>query len=120
MRNLETISHKGKSIYLLDLSGANPGDVVEITEAAHKKIAASPPKSVLMLTDVTDAVYTNVSSTAIKDFSSKNTPYVKASAVVGADGLRAVLLQAVAAITKREIKTFKTRQEAMDWLVIHN
>lgn len=117
MRNLETIQHKGKSIFVLDLSSANSGDVKEITEAAHSKIASVPPKSALILTDVTDAVYNNVSSAAIKDFTSRNTPYVKASAVVGADGLRAVLLQAVAAITKREIKTFHSRQDAMDWLV---
>jgi hypothetical protein len=120
MRNLETIKHKGKSIFLLDISGADPGDVKTITEEAHKKIATVPPKSALILTDVTDAVYTSVSSAAIKDFSSKNTPYVKASAVVGADGLRSVLLQAVASITKREIRTFKTRDEAMDWLAAHN
>lgn len=116
MKNLETIQHKGKSIFVLDLSGATSGDVKEITETAHSKIASVPQKSALILTDVTNATYNNVSSAAIKDFTSKNTPFVKASAVVGADGLRAVLLQAVAAITKREIKTFGTRTEAMDWL----
>ncbi len=120
MKKLETVQHMGKSIFVLDLTDANPNNVKEITEDAQVKIASAPPKSALILTDVTGAVYNNVSSTAIKDFSSKNTPYVKASAVVGADGLRAVLLQAVAAITKREFKTFNTRNDALDWLANHN
>jgi hypothetical protein len=36
---------------------------------------------------------------------------------VGADGVRLILLQTVSLLTRREIKTCKTRQEALDWLV---
>lgn len=120
MISFDTVLHKGKSIFVLDLSSAKPEEVQAATIEAHKKIAVVPPQSALILTDVSGAVYTNASSAAMKEFSSKNTPFVKASAVVGADGLRAVLLQAVATLTHREIKPCKTREEAMDWLVAHN
>jgi hypothetical protein len=50
---------------------------------------------------------------------SHNTPYIKASAVVGANGIRLVLLQTAIFLTRREIKAFPTRQKAMDWLASH-
>jgi len=116
MKPVETIVHKGKSIVIVDISGCNPDEVAQTVHEASKKISGLPPKSGLILTDVTSTVYNQATSNIIKDFSSKNTPYVKASAVVGADGLREVLLKTVAMVTKREIKPFSTRAEAMDWL----
>ena len=46
----------------------------------------------------------------------KNTPYIKASAVVGVEGMKAVLQTAVSMQDRREIAAFATRGEAMDWL----
>ncbi len=117
MKPIETIVHKGKSIVIVDISGCNTDEVALTISEASKKISALPPKSGLILTDVTATIYNQATSNYIKDFSSKNTPFVKASAVVGADGLREVLLKTVAMITKREIKPFDTRAEAFDWLV---
>lgn len=116
MKPVESIVHKGKSIIVIDISGCNPDEVSMTINEASKKISVLPPKSGLILTDVTATIYNQTTSNYIKDFSSKNTPFVKASAVVGADGLREVLLKTVAMITKREIKPFGTRAEAMDWL----
>jgi hypothetical protein len=119
-KTCETVSYKGKTVVIVDLAGAIPDEVLVILAEAQKKIATMQPKSVLILTDASEAVYNSTSSKAMKEFSAKNTPYVKASAVVGADGLRGVLLRAVAALTRREIKSCKDRTEAMDWLVSHN
>jgi hypothetical protein len=69
-----------------------------------------------VLTDVTGATYDKEVAAAIKDFATKNSPYVKASAVVGADGVRQILLQTVILITRREMKTFSSREQAKDWL----
>ena len=113
----EIVTHKGKNIVVVDLSNTKPSENIELLSEIQPKIAAFPSKSVLALTDVTDAIFDSESSQALKDFASKNTPYMKASAVVGADGLRAVLLSTVRLFTKREIKAFSTREGAMDWLV---
>jgi hypothetical protein len=79
-----------------------------------------PRNSVLILTDATNAIYNKESAKAMKDFASKNTPFVKASAVVGADGFRAVLLEAIRSLTKRKIKACKNRADAMEWLANHD
>ena len=120
MNSSHTVIHKGKTVLIVDVSNSQPGQVGDVLVEAHKKVAQMGPKSALILLDATNAVYNATSSSAIKDFSSKNTPFVKASAVVGADGLRAVLLQTVAIITGREIKSCKSRAEALDWLVARN
>jgi hypothetical protein len=119
MASCQTSVHKGKSVVIVDLSNSQPEEFSPVLDEAHKIIASMAPKSALILTDGTNAVYNTNSSNLMKDFSSKNTPFVKASAVVGADGMRKILVTAVAALTKREIRTFDKREEALDWLVNH-
>ncbi|MCJ7531335.1 MAG: hypothetical protein MUO64_09940 [Anaerolineales bacterium] len=119
MDRVQFLSHNDKQIVLLDLSHCQTIERIPLIEQAKIVIAGLPPKSSLVLTDVTEGVYTKDVDNAIKDFVSHNTPYIKASAVVGADGIRLVLLQTVIFLTRREIKTCKTRHEAMDWLAGH-
>jgi hypothetical protein len=119
MGRFGTLVHKGKQIVLVDLSNCAPEETLKVLPIAKTGIGRLPPKSALVLTDVTNATYTKEVAAAIKDFSDKNTPYVKASVVVGADGIRQILLQTVSMLTRREIKLCKTRPEALDWLVEH-
>lgn len=113
----EIVQHKGKNVILVNLANCSPQSTFTILDEAAAVIAKSDPKSALILTDSTNATYNTEVSTAMKNFSSKNTPYVKGSAVVGADAMRKVLVAAVRVATKRDIRTFDTRGEAMDWLV---
>lgn len=120
MKPFDTITYKGKTIVIVDISGTKPEEAIVTLREAQKKISELPPKSVLILTDVTDAVFNATSSNAIKEFSAKNTPYIKASATVGSTEMRAILLRSVASFTGRQIGACGTRQEAMDWLVSHS
>ena len=83
-------------------------------------IESFPKKSVRIYTDGTGAVYNRESIAALKDFTTHNTPYVKASAVTGAEGLRMLAVNAAASVTGRQIKAFATRAEALDWLAAVN
>lgn len=117
MGKTEIIQHKGKEVILVNLAKCSPQSTFSILDEAAGVIAQSSPKSALILTDSTDAIYNGEVSNAMKEFSSKNTPYVKGSAVVGADALRKVLVAAIRLATKRDIRTFDSREEALDWLV---
>jgi hypothetical protein len=116
MSKVEVLTHKGKSIIYINLSKCAPEDSVAALNEARTIIAKQPPKSALVLTNVTEAIYNKDVASAIKDFVSSNTPFMKASAIVGADGVRQVLLSTVTFITRREIKQHQTIQEAKDWL----
>ncbi len=117
MGKTEIINHKSKDVILVNLANCSPQSTFSILDEAAVIIATSAPKSALILTDSTNATYNGEVSNAMKEFSSKNTPYVKGSAVVGADSLRKVLVAAIRLATKRDIKTFDSRDEALDWLV---
>jgi hypothetical protein len=119
MGRVETLTYKGKSIVLVDLSNCKPEDTIKILAQGQPVIARCAPKSALIMTDVTGAVYNKEVADAMKKFSSNNTPFVKASAVVGAEGVQMILLQTVSMVTRREIKVFKTREQAQDWLSSH-
>lgn len=52
----------------------------------------------------------------IKAYAKFNTPYVKASAVVGVTGIRRVILEAIIKLTGRAVVSFASEEEALDWL----
>ncbi len=116
MSRVEVLTHQGKPVILVDLSHCPPEETLKILPTAKAVVARSAPKTARVLTDVTGAAYTKDVAAAIKDFSDNNTPYIKASAVVGAEGIQLILLQTVSLLTRREIKTCKTRAEALTWL----
>jgi hypothetical protein len=113
---IETVSFKGKTILIVDLSNRTSAEGVQILQQAQQRIALMPPKSALLLTDVTNTPFDSAGAKAVKACASSNTPFVKASAVVGADGFRAVVLETVRMLTRRDIKPCKSRVEAMAWL----
>jgi len=111
------VPYKGKTISLVDLSNSKTAQAIEILKAAQKKISEMPPKSALILTDETNGEVSKEVIAAIIEFAKNNTPYVKASVVVGAEKLKATMVTNVSTIVHRDIKSFETRTQAMDWLV---
>jgi len=116
MAGIEIVNHKGKRVVTIDVSHSKPDVSLDLIPKAHTHIAEAGPKGALVLTDVTDTFYNKAVSAAIKDFVSNNTPYIKASAVVGAKGVRGVLLQTAIVVSRRDIKAFDDRAAALDWL----
>ena len=116
MKRVDIITIKGKSIVVVDASNMAGKDIVDLLAEAKKVIASQGSKSALVITEVTNAKYDKQVAEAVKDYASSNSPYIKASAVVGAEGIQLVLLQTAIFLTRREIKTFKARQEAAIWL----
>ncbi|MBN2103512.1 hypothetical protein JW835_05670 [bacterium] len=117
MERIQFIEHKGKKILLEDFSGMKPGDeFAEVLAEARKIIHSQSKSSVLALFDATDAMYDHDTLDQVKEFSASNTPYIKASAVVGITGLRKIALTAVSKLSGRDFKVFNSRREALDWL----
>jgi hypothetical protein len=119
MNRIEVQKVKDKSIVLVDLSNLTPDETIKVLPEAHVVISKMGDKSALVITDVTNARYDKAVAEGIKDFVKKNTPYIKASAVVGVEGVQAILLQTAIFIARRDIKTFSNRAEATNWLVNH-
>jgi len=117
MGQVSTVTHKGASIVKVDLSHTSSVEEnLETLEQAKKLIRDQPPGSVLLLTDVTKAFFNAKGISAIKDWSSFNTPYVKASAVLGVSGIYRIVYEAVVKLVGREIACFDSEEQALDWL----
>jgi len=119
MNRIQLLSHNKKSIIKINLANCLPEETLDILPQAKKVISAQSRSSALVLVDVSNAKYNPAVSEAIKEFVRSNQPYIKASAVVGADGVRMVLLTTVSLITHRDIRSFAQENQALDWLAGH-
>ncbi len=109
--------YKGVDIIVINLSYTTPEEAIPIMRDAGELIGSYPAHSARVLTDARGAVYSKESFNALKALTIHNTPHIKASAVIGADGLRVFAMKAVAVVTQRPIKPFQTREQALDWLI---
>ena len=117
MERVRFITHKGATILKVDLSHSpTVEENVRVLDKAKAIIGAQAPGSVLLLTDVTKAHFNARGVAEIKEFSRFNTPYLKASAVLGVSGIYKVVYEAVIKLVGRPIVCFDTEEQALDWL----
>ena len=116
MERVQFIRHKDKEILFLDFSECKAEEVVLIIDKAKSVIARQPEKSLLTLSNVTNARFDDTVSQRMKEFTAHNKPFVKAAAVVGVTGLKKIVFEAVMLFSKRKIHAFATIEQAKDWL----
>jgi hypothetical protein len=117
MGSAQMTSYKGKEIFITDVSNSQSDEARRVFDEAIQKITKLPLKSVLLITDSTNAAYNSETSAVTKNFSSSISAHIKGSAVVGADSMKKIMISTLRLLTKRDIKTFDTREQAMEWLV---
>jgi hypothetical protein len=110
------ISHQKKQILLVDFSNCSAVEVEKIARAAPETVT-QPCGSVLLLADFSGALFNDEALRAMKEGAVFDKPYVKKSAWVGAENLSSVSERNLKAFSGREFTTFKTREEALNWLV---
>ena len=117
MQGIRVIDHRGKKILFFDFSHCKKEDIKPIIDDAKQWFLTKRPRSVLTLTDVTEARYDTGTLRIFKEFTLHNKPYVKAGAVVGiTNPLMKIAYRAVTTFSKRNLPIFNTREEALDWL----
>jgi hypothetical protein len=110
--------HKGTRILFGDFSGVTrPDELTVAIEEGKRVVLNQPPKSLLSLLDVTGLRFTMETARLLKEGMAQNTPFVRATAVIGMSGLQSVLFQALRRIRGGSIQSFATREEALDWLL---
>ncbi len=120
MAGVYEISYKGKTILCMDIADLQSKDKLEFrkrVENAKGIIRKHPPKSLLLITKVTHTGFDTEVVGIIKEYAQHNTPYVKASAVVGISGWAKVILTAIKTLTGRDFFQADTMEEAQEWLV---
>jgi hypothetical protein len=110
------ITHRGKSIMLIDFSQCEPKEILLLLEKIQHAVAKHDRGSLLTLADLTGAHIDRAVATRMKEVLVKDRPYVKKSAWVGVDSLPKVYYENMKTFTQRNFPPFQTREAAMDWL----
>ncbi len=119
MAGASTFEYQGKKIFCLSVAGLQLHEkalVAQLLDSAKKEIRKHPPRSLLVITDITNTGYDTEVAAMFKSYASHNTPYVKASAVVGSSGLQRIILRAIITLTGRDFFLAATLDEAKQWL----
>jgi len=118
MKNrIRFISHKRKKILLVDGSGCSAEQLEDLATLVPARVTAEPKGSVLLLADFTGAEFDKKSLERLKPSLVFDRPYLKRSAWVGTEGLPKIFYEHLKTFSQRELPTFKTCEEALDWLV---
>lgn len=117
MKNrIRFIKHKGVRILLADGSGCTGQQLEDFALLVQGRVTAEPMGSVLLLADFTGAHFDKKSIDRLKPALVFDRPHLKRSAWVGTESLPKVFYEHLKTFSQRELPTFKTREEALDWL----
>ncbi len=117
MDRISFVKHNGKDILVVDISGIREvEESIAILQSATRLVKTQASGSLLMLTNVSGTHYDRTGADAIKTYSRENTPFVKASAVVGVSGIKRLVLNTIVKITGRKIMPFDDVEAAKNWL----
>ena len=111
------IEHQGQQILLLDFSNANAHQMQLLLEEVRTTVAGHPRGSLLTLADFSGATVDHAVAMKIKEVLTLDRPFVKKGAWVGAEHIPHAFMENFHNFSQRDIATFKTRQEAMDYLI---
>jgi hypothetical protein len=117
MERVRFIEYLGTQILLIDCSQCGPQELSRVFNEAQQVITSQPPHSLLTLADFSDAEFDKRAADHMKVVATYDRAFVKRSAIVGADTLPDVYYRNLVSFSARAFPVFKTREEAMDWLV---
>jgi hypothetical protein len=111
------IEHKGKQILLLDFSHATAPQMLPLLKQVQTTVAHHEPKSLLILANYAGAEIDHKVAMKIKEVLALDRPFVKKAAWLGAEHIPHAHSENFHLFSQRETATFKTRGEALEWLV---
>jgi hypothetical protein len=111
------VKYKGHAIYVIDFSHCAAKEILLLLDLLRADISRHQPGSMLTLADFTGAQVDKNVATRIKEVLVLDRPYVKRAAWVGTESLPHIFYEHFKNFSQRDLPTFKTREEAMEWLV---
>lgn len=114
---LHFVKHKGQAILTVDVSHCSSKEILLLLDMIRTTVARQAPGSVLILADFSGAQVDKQVATRIKEVLVFDRPFVRKAAWIGTESLPHIFYEHFKSFSQRELPTFKTREEALDWLV---
>lgn len=117
MRKPQIIRHNDVDIIYLDFTNMkNQDEIIQLENDGAELIQKQKFNSALTLTNMDGMFFNNEIRNHFTKVVKGNTPFVKASAVTGLNGLISIMYKSFVTLTGRNVKLFKTKGEALDYL----
>ncbi len=118
---VQTITHKSRQIFFLDFSNLKTEEEIKsvINESADL-IRKQALGSSICLANISEMHFNNQIKELFLNLVKGNKPYMKASAIVGVNGLKQILFNGIMKLSGRDVKSFDTENQAKEWLVSQN
>ncbi len=117
MDRVQYFTHQGQRILLVDCTNCGPEELIETFDEVERTIASQPPRSIMTLGDFTGARFNREAADRLKVVAAKDRPMVRRAAFVGTEAIPDVFYQALESFSARKFPGFRTRDEALAWLV---
>ena len=102
---------------VIDFSHGEAKEILLLLEEIQHTVARHEKGSLLTLADLTGAHVDKAVATRMKEILVRDRPFVKRSAWVGVESVPKVYYDNIKTFSQRDFPPFKTREEAVDWLV---
>lgn len=114
---LRFVQHKGQVVFVIDFSHCKAKEMLMLINQVKMIVARHAPGSMLTFADFTGAEIDKQVATRMKEVLVMDRPYVKRSAWIGVESVPHQYYENIKSFSQRDFPMFKTREEAMDWLV---
>lgn len=117
MKKPEIIRHNGKEIIYLNFSNIKKKDqIIDLEVAGGELIQQQKFNTALVLTNMENMYFNNEIRTVFIQIAKENAPNIKGAAVIGLYGLISYMYKGFLIATGRNIKLFKSKEEALEYL----
>jgi len=90
----------------------------ELIEIAKKRIAKYAKCSLFTITNIKDVKFDTETKKIVAEWMEYNKPYVKYGAVIGFDGIKRIIVNAVfKMVGRKNMVFFPRREQAVEWLL---
>ncbi len=117
MDRIVFLTFRNQQVLLADCSDCSPEELAAVIDEVPKHVTSEPPGSVLLLADFSRSKFTKETVEHLKIAAVFDRPHLKRSAWVLTQNLPKTLYESIRTFSGREIRTFETREEALEYLV---
>ena len=119
MERIDEFTRGGRQFIYFDLSKfKSNGEFTRLTEAAKPIIAKYAEKSVYTITNIEGVSFDSETKEIVARWTAYNKPYVKYGAVIGVDGIKKIMVNAIFKLSGRNNMVFlNSKEHAIKWLL---
>lgn len=116
MERVIQITFRGRTVLLADCSDCDPVQLAAVIDDVPRYVTREPHGSVLLLADFSRSRFNKETVEHLKLAAVFDRPHLKKSAWVLTENLPKALYDSIRSFSGREIATFSTRDEALEYL----